>query len=129
MATAETIAKILGPLYVIVALGMVANAPLYQRVSEAFLEQPAVTYLGGLLALAAGLAILAVHPGWHGDWTAIITLIGWLALIKGALLMVRPGWVMQWSRRMMAEPGRLRVMAVVPLVLGLFLAAKGYGVA
>ena len=57
----------------------------------------------------------------------IVTLIGWLALIKGSLLVIRPSAVLGLSRPLMAHPARLRIWAVAPLALGLFLSVKGFG--
>ena len=127
MQSSFIIAQILGPMYVIVAAGLLLNTPAYQRVFEEIFESPALAYLGGLLALITGLVILALHHAWSADWTLIVTLIGWLALIKGSLLAVWPGAVIRLSRPLMAKPARLRTWAVVPLALGLFLSLEGYG--
>ena len=127
MQPAMIIAQILGPLYVIVSLGLLLDPSTYQRVFEDFLENAALTYLGGLLALIFGLLVLAFHGAWRADWTVIITIIGWLGLIKGTLLLVRPSAVIRLSRPLMAQPAQLRVSAVVTLAFGLFLSAKGYG--
>ncbi len=127
MQSSLVIAQILGPMYVIVAVGLLVNAPTYQRIFEELFESPALAYLGSLLALIFGLVILAFHHAWSTDWTLIVTLIGWLALIKGSLLAVCPGAVIRLSRPLMAKSARLRTWAAVPLVLGLFLSLKGYG--
>ena len=129
MPSSLVIAQMLGPLYVIVAVGLAVNSSLYQRLFDEFFESPALTFLGGFLALAFGLLILAFHPTWNADWTVIVTLVGWLGLLKGSLLIVRPGAVLGLSRALMASPARLRAGSVVPLALGLFLGAKGFGFA
>ena len=127
MQSSFIIAQILGPMYVVVAAGLLLNPVAYQRVFEEFFESPALTYLGGLLALTFGLAILAFHHTWNADWTVVVTLIGWLGLIKGSLLAVWPGAMIRLSRPLTAKPARLRIMAAVPLALGLFLSLEGYG--
>lgn len=128
MQSALVIARILGPLYVIVSVGMVLTPSTYQRVFEEFRESAALTYLGGMLALGFGLLVLAVHPVWRADWTAVITVIGWLGVIKGSLLIVRPSSVIGVSRPLMAKPAWLRLWAVAPLALGLYLCLKGFSV-
>ena len=127
MPSSLVIAQILGPMYVIVAVGLFLNAPAYQRVFEEFLESPVLAYLGGLLALTFGLLVLAFHNVWRADWTLVVTLIGWMGLIKGTLLVVYPSAVIRLSRPLLARPARLRIWAAVPLTLGLFLSVKGYG--
>ena len=127
MQSSFIIAQILGPLYVIVAAGLLLNPLAYQRVLEEFFESPALAFLGGVLALTFGLAILAFHHTWNADWTVVVTLIGWLGLIKGSLLAIWPGAMIRLSRPLMATPARLRIMAAVPLALGLFLSLEGFG--
>ena len=126
MQASLVIAQILGPMYVIVAVGLVANAAAYRQIFEAFYDSPSMAYLGGLIALIFGLVILAFHHAWPMDWTMIVTLIGWLALIKGSLLVVWPSAVRRLSRPLMAHLVRRRIWAVFPLALGLFLSVKGY---
>ncbi len=127
MQSSWVIAQILGPMYVIVAVGLLLNPPAYQRIFEEFFESPALAFVGGVIALIFGLAILAFHRAWSADWTLIVTLIGWLALIKGSLLVVCPSAVIRLSRPPMAQPARLRTWAAAPLALGLFLSVKGSG--
>jgi hypothetical protein len=46
-------------------------------------------YVAGLMAVTAGLAIVLGHNVWSGGAApVIVTLIGWAALIKGALLLL-----------------------------------------
>ena len=51
---------------------------------------PMLIYFSGLLALVSGLAILNVHRSWTG-WPVIVTIIGWLMVIGGAIRLVLPG--------------------------------------
>ena len=45
MQSSLVIAQILGPMYVIVAVGLLLNTPAYQRIFEEFFENPALAYL------------------------------------------------------------------------------------
>lgn len=129
MQSSFVIAQILGPAYLIVGIGLLLNTRACQRNFDEILEGPAFEYLVGLLALSFGLVILAMHHSWNADWTFVVTLIGWLALIKGCLLIQFPSVVLRLSRPLMAEPIRLRAWATIPLTLGLFLGVKGFGLA
>lgn len=129
MQSPQVIAQILGPMYVIVGIGMLFNSSTYQRIYDEIFEVHALAYFVGLLALVFGLVILTVHHSWNADWTVIGTLIGLLALIKGSLLILCPSVVLRLSRPLMAQPVRMHVWATVSAVLGLFLGVKGYGLA
>ena len=69
MQSSLVVAQILGPMYVIVAVGLLLNPPAYQRIFEEFFESPALAFVGGVIALIFGLAILAFHRAWSADWT------------------------------------------------------------
>ena len=54
------------------------------------MQSAALIYFGGILALFFGLLILLFHNVWAANWTAVITLFGWIGLIKGACLIIIP---------------------------------------
>lgn len=128
MTNAEIIASIIGPFYLVVGFALFLNPDGYRRMTQDFFEHPASIYMGGIMALFMGLLVLAFHSNWSGDWTAIITVFGWLAAIKGAVLIIRPDSLAPLTRSMMGTDFRIRATAVGGLLLGLFLTAKGYAV-
>ena len=129
MPSSIIIAQILGPLYVVFGIGLFLNGEAYREMLEDLLKSPPLIYMAGFLALSFGLLILAFHGSWAADWTAIITLFGWLGTLKGVLIIVRPGAIDALSRSMMGTATRPRATAVVPFAPGLFLSAKGFGLA
>ena len=128
MQASAVISQVLGLTYIIVGFGLLLNPVTYQNILKGFCESPALSYFGGLLALIFGLTILAFHHSWRADWTVIITLVGWLALIKGSLLVAYPRAVLQLSLRILARPAQLRVWSLFPIALGLFLSVKGFAI-
>ena len=127
MQPAEIIAQVFGPLYLIAAAGMIVNADSFQKMIEEYLESPALCYLGGVLALVGGMVILVFHRTWTADWTVVITVIGWLAVLKGASLLVYPAVVIRFSAALFKNTNLMRVWAIGPLALGLFLTVMGFG--
>lgn len=56
---------------------------------KAIIRDPPLLFIGGLMAVTAGLAIVLVHNVWSGGaLPIIITVIGWVILIKGLLLLI-----------------------------------------
>jgi 1,4-dihydroxy-2-naphthoate octaprenyltransferase len=49
------------------------------------INNQSATLILGMFALLAGLAIVNVHNLWVSDWRVIITILGWLAIVRGAL--------------------------------------------
>ncbi len=123
---AEIIARILGPLYVISGIGMLVSTDSYRNMIGEFWANPVFACLGGFFATGGGLVILAFHSNWATDWTLLITLIGWIAVVKGALLLVMPR-LFEPISRIFETSGRLRAWAIAPLLLGGLLSVLGYG--
>ena len=127
MGSANFIAQIIGLLFCIDAVGVLVNTALYRRIVEEFIESPALCYLGGILALFFGLFILNFNNAWTADWTVIITIIGWLSVVKGVLLIVFPKVYLNFSNWMRMGDAMMRYIGIIYLLLGLFLTFKGFG--
>jgi len=56
------------------------------------------------MALAVGFLIIKFHNVWQLNWTVLITIIGWMAFIKGAVLLIAPkamnNMVKYWQQHM-----------------------------
>jgi uncharacterized protein YjeT (DUF2065 family) len=112
--------------YLAVGVGMLINPGFYKKLFTDFCENAAVMYLGGVAALAIGYVILA-HRGIRctQDWSMILSLIGWIALIKGILILVQPKMMIALTKAMLKE-NLLKIEAVVIIILGLALSFLGF---
>ncbi|MDH3240412.1 MAG: hypothetical protein OEO83_07080 [Alphaproteobacteria bacterium] len=126
LSAAEIIGRVIGPLYVVAGLGMLINPAAYRRMGQAFMDQPGLTYLGGATALAMGLLVLAVHYDFSALYPGAITLLAWIAVFKGAALLLAPQLVMKTWAPVMTSIAGLRAGGVFALALGAYFAAKGY---
>ena len=66
MQPAVFIARLIGPAFVAVGLGVLANGPFYTALILEAVHSPTLIYFSGLMALVPGLAILNVHRSWSG---------------------------------------------------------------
>ena len=126
MPTSVFLAKLIGPVFLAVGIGLMVNAAVYRKLAEEFLRSHALIYLSGLLTMTAGLAVVLAHNVWAADWRIIITLLGWLAAIGGALRIVVPQQSESMGRWFMARPARLTVAAAMWLAIGALLCFFGY---
>ncbi|MCL4712654.1 MAG: hypothetical protein KJZ73_15530 [Pseudorhodoplanes sp.] len=127
MQKSEYIARIAGPIMIVVGLGMLFNAVAFRGLADEFLRSPALIYLSGLLTLAAGLAIVIAHNLWSGGWRILVTILGWLMVIGGALRILLPRQVELIGGAMFAEPATLTICGIIVTVIGIILAWQGYG--
>jgi len=115
------IAKIIAVVYVAVGLGMLLNFKYYQKVIKDALKNPLLALYGGMFALAIGFLLVSYHNFWVADWTVIITILGWAALVKGALLVLLPGPFMKFAKVFVKYMWFAPVFAlIIGLVLGYF---------
>ena len=125
MERSTFIAKLLGPLFLVLGVGMFVSQSVYQGLINEFLHSAALVYLSGLMSLLAGLAIVNTHNSWTG-WSVVITVIGWLMLIAGVIRLVLPRVAIGLGTTVYSSSAAMGVVAVISLVLGGFLTFKGY---
>ena len=126
MQTSVFLAKLMGPLFLAVGIGVLANTAVYRKLAEEFLRSYALVYVSGLLLMTAGLALILTHNVWVADWRVIITLLGWLAAIGGALRIVVPERVESMGQWFLRHPTSMTVAAAIWLALGALLTFFGY---
>ena len=125
METSIFLAKLLGPYCIIVAVGVLFNLRTYQRVMEDFCKNSALIYLGGILALLIGLLIVLFHNIWVANWTVIITIFGWLGIIKGAWLIILPNTAAKFTIAYQKNTALLVVHLIIVLAIGVSLTIFG----
>ena len=126
MQTSYFLAKMIGPLFLVMGIGMLLNGDGYRAMAEEFLKSRALIYIAGLLALLPGLAIVNLHNVWSADWRVIITIFGWLGLVGGVFRLLLPQQVTRIGTAMLASQGYLTGAAVAVIALGAILSFYGY---
>ncbi len=129
MTNAELIAGFAGPLMMAVAAAMLINRRTIAGLIKDSLNGQGFVFFAGILTLLAGLAIVRVHNVWSAEWDVIITIIGWLAIISGIARIVWPEKIADVSNKVMSSDNAVTAWALVVLLLGAFLTAKGYALA
>ncbi len=126
MATSILIAKLIGPIFLVAAVAMLANPKDIQEVGREFLKNRALIYLAGILAMLGGLAILINHNIWVADWPVLITVFGWASALGGAVRIALPSVVQSIGGAMIEYSGMMRIAGAVWVLIGAFLTYKGY---
>jgi hypothetical protein len=129
--TKETrfLSRLLGLYCLLIAVAMLAQRQATVVTVGELLHDRPLMYVLGVLCVFAGLAMILVHNIWSGGPAAVIvTLIGWLTLLKGIVFVgLEP---MQTAALYMAELRFERMYplyALVTLVLGAYLCYAGFG--
>ena len=126
MANSIFLAKLIGPIFLAVGIGIFINGGVYRAMAEEFLRSRALIYLSGLLIMTAGIALALTHNVWVRDWRVVITILGWLAVIGGAIRIVAPQGTEKVGRRMLKSQFGLQIAGAVWLAVGALFCYFGY---
>lgn len=126
MTTSELIAGLVGPLFVAVAAALLINRRNVADLVTGVLNGPEFVFFSGIFTLLAGLAIVRTHNIWSAEWTVLVTILGWLCVIGGLARIIWPDRVTGLRNAMMRTENAITAWALVTLLLGAFLTAKGY---
>ncbi len=126
MANSVFLARLIGPLMLAVGIGIFVNGAVYRMLADEFLRSRALIYLSGLLTMTAGLALILTHNVWRADWPVIITILGWLAAIGGAVRIIAPQGTERVGRQVLKYKHGLTIAGAVWLAVGAVLCLFGY---
>lgn len=79
------------------------------------------TVLSGYIALVLGLVSILFHNVWSGDWRVLITIIGWISLVKGILRIGFPKFVEKTVAIFRTKVGLMQTMLVAMFIIGAWL--------
>lgn len=116
------LAEFLG-LYMIAAGILLVRRPgTIARMLDELSASAMLAFVAGLLGWAIGAAILLVHHHLSDPLAAVVTLIGWLSLVEGLVVIALPEPLLRLVRS--AAPYG-RAWGVVSLVLGILVFLAG----
>src|SRR6184192_2381720 len=125
MSNSLFLARLLGPVMIAVGLAVFANPRGFREMAEEFMASKALMFLSGLILMPTGLAVVLTHNVWTADWRVLITLLGWLAAIGGAVRIVLPQQAESMGRWFLDRPTSMTVAAVIWLAVGAVLCFFG----
>lgn len=120
------IARMLGVFYVVIGLGILLNGKFYRNIIDYYINSPGAIYLGGVIALVVGFLIVSYHNIWDGSWRVIISIIGWIALVKGISLLTFPAALMKLAKPLFLTKRSTVITGIIVLGLGLVFVYFGF---
>jgi uncharacterized membrane protein len=126
MAPAVLIARLAGPLFVVIGIGVLLNQPLYSGMVAEAVRSPILVYLSGIASLLAGLAILNAYRAWTANWRVIVTVLGWLCIVGGILRIALPRLTVPLATKIYSGPVAMMIAGAIVLILGGYLSFEGY---
>lgn len=91
------VAKIAALIYLSAGVGALTTKIDYGKVYDDFAKSKGLTYLAGFMALILGMILVQYHNIWVKDWTVLVTILGWLSVIKGVMLIAFPDSMLKFK--------------------------------
>ena len=126
METSILLARLIGPLFVVVSIGVFLNQKHYAKMAETFIKNAELYYFSGVIAFVTGMVIIIFHNSWVADWRVVITVIGWVSLVKGIVRILFPNAGANYATKFTGSRITLYVLAFLLLILGGGLSYKGF---
>jgi len=120
------LAKLIGPTMIVIGLAVILHQEDFRKLSQEFISSRALLFLSGLIILPAGIAILIVHNVWRLDWRVLITIMGWLLTVGGAVRLLAPRIVAERGNMMLKHPQMPLIAGIVWAAIGFVLFFYGY---
>ena len=122
------LSKFIGVYCILVGLAMAMNKQATVVMVVTIVHDAPVLFVFGLLIVGAGLAIVLSHNIWSGGALPIIvTLIGWLTLLKGLLFLFLPPpaavGIFLWGP---LYENLFYLDVAIALILGIYLTYEGF---
>jgi len=122
------LSRLIGLYCILVALSMMTRRQVTVETVTALLQNPSMMLILGVITLAAGLAMVLAHNIWSGGaLVVVVTLVGWITLIKSLFFLFIPP-----EMEAGLFLGRLHyqqlfyVYGAISLVLGVYLTYGGF---
>lgn len=125
LETSIFLAKVIGLVSVISTVAVLIRYKKSLTLEEAAAKSPGVTYLTGFAILILGVLLVVSHSVWTSDWRLVITIVGWLVLLKGAGRMFFPDAVRRLIEKK-RDDRRFLLGEVVVFCVGLYLLYYGF---
>lgn len=122
------LARLLGPLLLLASLGVLFNKAMVMSMMDEISsgKQKTVLFVSGFFTAFVGMVLVMMHNLWVGSWQVLITIVAWVMLLKGALLLLFPNWSVSLANTFKGKNGVMVLWGVIALVIGLVLSYYGY---
>ncbi len=121
------IAQFIGLLSLIIGASMLLQKKVFVEVADNLVSNRALIYLAGIISLILGLLVVLAHNIWNaGFLPLVVTLIGWLMILRGIYAMVVPLGTTARQTRALKVKELSWLLGIILLVIGAYLTYAGF---
>ncbi len=122
------LSRLLGLYCLVCGLALIVHRQVFTDALATLFSNPLTTLWISLITVLAGLAMVLVHNMWSKcPVVVIVTLVGWLTLIKGILYLLLPAkWLEGFTQQALNWGPYFYSLTAFSLVLGAYLTYEGF---
>ena len=118
LSRAEFVEWFVAAAMIVVGASLVLRARVWITAFTGIARHPAAPIVSGLYAVLMGLLVVLTHNIWTSDLRVIVTVLGWLALASGVVLLFVPEVYQAILKRVPITPKLIALRGLVRLILG-----------
>lgn len=120
------LAQLIGPTMLAVGLGIFFSRYYYTKVYRHLENETLAVLMSGIAALVIGILMVRNHNEWDGFVATVVTLVGWLSIAKGLMLIIIPRTVDRIGDALSVRPSWFPVVGAIYAVIGAILSYAAY---
>ena len=126
MDSSILLSKIVGPLFIVLALSLVINASLYKSFLNNAWKDQFILFFAWFISFIIGMLMVLYHNKWEWNWFVIITILWYLAVIKWISLILFPNSTLNITKKMKISKGLIKLIWLVYLMVWFYLTYLWY---
>ena len=126
MDVSKFLSKVIGIYLIVVSVSMFTNMQLFMENVNALIHQPQSMFVAGFMTLIIGIMMVVSHNIWRWNWQGLITLIGWITLLKAVSIVLYPQFIDQATTLFMQNINVAYATAGIDFVIGFILSYIGF---
>lgn len=123
MDHAAMLSRIFGPFFLIIGLWVFFRGDEVKKIWASMRSIPALVFFGGIINLLIGFSILSLHSTWSLQLAVLLTMIGWLQVIRGIVILFAPQRFLDLA---VASEKHWSKLLFIPIVVGICLSYVGF---
>ena len=119
-------ARVIGPFLFLTTAAALYRMPQMDRILADFFANSSLAWVTGAMLLLVGIIVIALHQHWRSPAAILISLLGWLVALRGAVLMLVPEFLLGVGEAAMRQTFAVQISFAVFALIGLYLTYVGW---
>jgi len=120
MELSTLVAQMIAITYISAGIAAFTSKSIFTKMIEDFEKSRGLTFITGFIAIILGMLLVTYHNIWVQDWPVLVTIIGWLSVVKGIMLIAFPQTISFFKKMYKQSQTLGALMIVFGLILGYF---------